>query len=863
MADIDNLSIQISAKTGAAIKNIDRLTAALANLNAQLNALDPSRLQRVTSAASGIGNIASSLSNAGRSVQTFANGLSNVSQQGGGLRQTQNQAEGMAQSLTQVGRDAGNAVRSLREVGQQGTSSLNQVASAARNVSRHTTNSAANIRSLSRETKSAAKHAKIFGKELTRVGKMLKLMITRMILRKIISGVLDGFKNLAQYSSTFDATLSLLWNDFKQLGNSIAAAVAPMLNALAPALHTIIQLVTKTINVINQLISALFGLKSWTRAKVLTDSYAKSLDNANKSAKALRKTVLGFDELNQLQDNKDNGGDSGTSPKDMFEEMPIDPRILKFLDDIKEKIGSLKPLWDAFAKGFAKGLGDDWKDKVKQIVDGALRIHKALADIWNDNDVKKARDDYFISLARMLGTIAGTVVRIGLNIGVNLAQGLARSLEEKAPEIKKYLVEMFDIGTEINDQILEFSLAIGEISDVLAGENAINATKGFSNIFLESFMLITENAARLGKSIVKLVTQPIIDNKELISKTLDEMFGILADFTDAIQKIIADMRKTVSDVWKQHFSPMFDNLTKGISKLMAFCLQAWNTYLAPLLKRIVDTIKPFWDAYLKPIFDDIMHIIGLIGNLASMVFNSVLVPMFGAMIDDYMPKIQGLLTVLISLIEIIFKTASTVIQHITWELRTLLQFFETGFTVGWDEACAELDKSWSEHWDSMFGKVKDVVGDILNVIEDMINAIVHGVNGVLDKLGNIKDIKLPEFVGGGSFSFSSLKKLKLNEVHFSGAFAGGGMVENGLFLANSSELVGRFNNGKTAVANNEQIIQGISAGVYSAVSSALASSNSGNGQYISNTIVVDGEVIARTVTKAQQRQNARYSPVTG
>lgn len=54
------------------------------------------------------------------------------------------------------------------------------------------------------------------------------------------------------------------------------------------------------------------------------------------------------------------------------------------------------------------------------------------------------------------------------------------------------------------------------------------------------------------------------------------------------------------------------------------------------------------------------------------------------------------------------------------------------------------------------------------------------------------------------------------------AFSTGGVVEDGLFLANHNELIGKFNNGKTAVANNEQITTGIENGVERAVSRVLA-----------------------------------------
>ena len=53
-------------------------------------------------------------------------------------------------------------------------------------------------------------------------------------------------------------------------------------------------------------------------------------------------------------------------------------------------------------------------------------------------------------------------------------------------------------------------------------------------------------------------------------------------------------------------------------------------------------------------------------------------------------------------------------------------------------------------------------------------------------------------------------------------YQNGGFPEDGLFMANRGELVGQFSNGKTAVANNEQIVTGIEYGVERAVERALA-----------------------------------------
>ena len=83
------------------------------------------------------------------------------------------------------------------------------------------------------------------------------------------------------------------------------------------------------------------------------------------------------------------------------------------------------------------------------------------------------------------------------------------------------------------------------------------------------------------------------------------------------------------------------------------------------------------------------------------------------------------------------------------------------------------------------------------------------------------------------------------------------MPEDGLFFANSSELVGRFSNGRTAVANNDMIIAGIEQGVYKAVTRALQSNSGG-----SRNIVLDGQVVGKVVDNAIQTERRRSGKLT-
>ncbi len=101
------------------------------------------------------------------------------------------------------------------------------------------------------------------------------------------------------------------------------------------------------------------------------------------------------------------------------------------------------------------------------------------------------------------------------------------------------------------------------------------------------------------------------------------------------------------------------------------------------------------------------------------------------------------------------------------------------------------------------------------------------------------------------FGFTSIPHLSVNW------YANGGFPEDGLFMANHSELVGKFSNGKTAVANNEQITQGIARAVYDAFTSAMGDGRSDDKPII---IMLDGKEVARSTTK-YQRQMARAGGV--
>ena len=83
-------------------------------------------------------------------------------------------------------------------------------------------------------------------------------------------------------------------------------------------------------------------------------------------------------------------------------------------------------------------------------------------------------------------------------------------------------------------------------------------------------------------------------------------------------------------------------------------------------------------------------------------------------------------------------------------------------------------------------------------------------------------------------------------------FADGGFIEDGLFTMNRGEIAGKFSNGKSVVANNQQIVEGIAAGVYQAVVQAMNDSGGRSDQNLN--VYLDGRQIYASIKKTESER---------
>ena len=134
------------------------------------------------------------------------------------------------------------------------------------------------------------------------------------------------------------------------------------------------------------------------------------------------------------------------------------------------------------------------------------------------------------------------------------------------------------------------------------------------------------------------------------------------------------------------------------------------------------------------------------------------------------------------------------------------EFLDSWKTTGVYRWYEDNVKPWfsKEKWN--FSGIKDGVS---SAFQGAIEAIKQKWNSFANTLNSILKINIQPVIVGGKTIFSG-GTLNLGVIP---TFAQGGFPEDGWFRASQGEMIGKFDNGQSVVANNNQITDGISAAV--------------------------------------------------
>ena len=230
-----------------------------------------------------------------------------------------------------------------------------------------------------------------FQNSFSGIGKLFKSITRRFnwivlgqTIRDVINDAKQSITDLRTYSSGFNNTMQSLRDSTKRVGNALATAFAPILQALAPIIANISMWITELFNKIALFTTALFtGAKTAVIADTSFSGYSKSADKATKSTKkgtkAIKdqtKALAKFDKLDVFQKDKKK---TPTSPAEdiaasvpqamrMFKTVEVPKGITDFANKLKETFKPLadefRVVGDSFQKNFAQPVAKHIKENI-------------------------------------------------------------------------------------------------------------------------------------------------------------------------------------------------------------------------------------------------------------------------------------------------------------------------------------------------------------------------------------------------------------------------------------------------------------------------------------------------------------------
>ena len=179
--------------------------------------------------------------------------------------------------------------------------------------------------------------------------------ILRTILKEIGKAFSEGLEKAYIFSSgieteghRFAEAMDRMKSSSNQMKGQLGSAFIALLAAIEPILIAIINLAIRVADAISQFMSAFTG-KTYLKANATAAQFADTMARGGAAAKEWKNQLLGFDEINRLNEPSQGGGGSGSKdPMEGydFEDTPIAEKFLKLADKVKTAIQWVKDNFD-------------------------------------------------------------------------------------------------------------------------------------------------------------------------------------------------------------------------------------------------------------------------------------------------------------------------------------------------------------------------------------------------------------------------------------------------------------------------------------------------------------------------------------
>lgn len=643
--------------------------------------------------------------------------------------------------------------------------------------------------------------------------------------------------------------LRILQAQLTQAARAIGNIFIPALNAILPYAIAVVQVIREIANALANLAGFKLTEVDYSgvnNAAVGAGSLADNLDDAAGAAKKLKQYTAGFDELNVFAPNTGSGSGAGAGGAGGFD---FDLPTYDFLGDaVQTRIGEIKKMIEdtlaeitTIVSGFMLAVGAilvvtgvNIPLGVGLMAAGAVGLAATVGLNWTAMSSELAS-----TLALITGVVGGFLLALGAIMafsGANLPLGIALMALGGASLVTAAVINWHNSDRHLTD-------ALTTLTGVLAGASlAVGAMLAFTGVatglgialMAIGAVTLVSAAALNWNSIPDALASPLSRVGLLVSGATLALGAILAfsgcmplgialmaigatslvsvmalnwnGLSDEIQNVIAIITTVVSVAFLAIGAALVfsgANIPLGLALLAAGAVTMGTA------------IMPNWNDLSDNVQQKISMITTVVGGAllavgAILALSGVALPLGLGLMAAGALSLGTVATLnwdfVVNSIKKVVSVITGILSGALIVLGVLLCLSGAGVGLGLAVLAAGLSLSYAA-W-----TLDD--NPITRFVRQMANSIIGLVNGVIDAINDMFHI---QFNGLSVMGITLIPAfdIRLVDIPHIPFFEDGGFPNEGqLFIAREAgaEMVGAMGR-RTAVANNDQIVEGISAGV--------------------------------------------------
>lgn len=651
-------------------------------------------------------------------------------------------------------------------------------------------------------------------------------------------------------------TLEAPANQLRILQAQLTQAARAIGNIFIPALNAILPYAIAVVQVIREIANALANLAGFkltevdysgvNSAAVGAGSLADNLDDAAGAAKKLKQYTAGFDELNVFAPNTGSGSGASAGGAGGFD---FDLPTYDFLGDaVQTRIGEIKKMIEdtlaeitTIVSGFMLAVGAilvvtgvNIPLGVGLMAAGAVGLAATVGLNWTAMSSELAS-----TLALITGVVGGFLLALGAIMafsGANLPLGIALMALGGASLVSAAVINWHNSDRHLTD-------ALTTLTGVLAGASlAVGAMLAFTGVatglgialMAVGAVTLVSAAALNWNSIPDALASPLSRVGLLVSGATLALGAILAfsgcmPLGIALMAIGATSLVSVMALNWNGLSDEIQNVIAIITTVVSVAFLAIGAALAfsganiPLGLALLaagavtmgTAIMPNWNDLSDNVQQKISIITTVVGGAllavgAILALSGVALPLGLGLMAAGALSLGAVATLnwdfVVNSIKKVVSVITGILSGALIVLGVLLCLSGAGVGLGLAVLAAGLSLSYAA-W-----TLDD--NPITRFVRQMANSIIGLVNGVIDAINDMFHI---QFNGLSVMGITLIPAfdIRLVDIPHIPFFEDGGFPNEGqLFIAREAgaEMVGAMGR-RTAVANNDQIVEGISAGV--------------------------------------------------